>query len=678
VTDTLAAVVRAEPDWSELPAATPARVRVLLKRCLQKDPKQRLRDIGDARISLDEVLSSPPELPTIATTPISVPLWRRALPWALLGTAVIALIVLGLAYLRMANAPIPTAAAARFQIPLTERQAPGGGRFALSPDGRQLAFAAIGTDGVPRLWVRSLDSLGARPLPGSESPEFAPFFWSPDGKYIAFGSGGQLEKIDISGGPAQTICDVAAVVVGGSWNRDGVIIFGTSNGGLRRVSAGGGAATPLTTLDSSRKEIDHALPSFLPDGRHFIYLRQSAIPEDDGVYVGSLDAKPEEQDLKRLVATDWGPAYVPRSAFGMGQLLFLRAGTLMAQPFDDRRLELSGEPVAVAEHVGNFINGGFFSVSAADTLVYMTGSGTGASQLTWIDREGKVVGTAGQPSPYYTLALSPDGKRAAVTEYASPGANLGLWVLDLSRGTSTRFTFGPSFDLDPVWSPDGGRIVFQSNRNGVYDIYQKLASGAKDEELLLEPGEAKLPRSWSRDGRFLLYELSDAKTKKTDLWVLPLGGDKKPFPFLQADFNNLEGLFSPDGRFVAYVSDESGRNEIYVRTFSAEAAAATLDAGGKWLVSTGGGVEPRWSRDGKELYYLAPEGKVMNVEIATNPEFRAGVPKALFQTPPSAISTSDSSWDLTPDGKRFLFAVPTEQGAAPFTVVLNWRAGLKK
>jgi hypothetical protein len=395
VTDTLAAVVRAEPDWSQLPVPTPTRVRVLLQRCLQKDPKQRLRDIGDARISLDEVLSSPPELPNIATTPISASLWRRALPWALLGTAVIALIALGLAYLRMANAPVPTAAAVRFQIPLTERQAPGGGRFALSPDGRQLAFAAIGTDGVPRLWVRSLDSLEARPLPGSESSEFAPFFWSPDSKYIAFGSDGKLERIDISGGPAQTICDVAAVVVGGWWNRDGAIIFGTSNGGLRRVSASGGAATPLTTLDSSRKEIDHALPSFLPDGRHFIYLRQSAIPEDDGVYVGSLDAKPEEQDLKRLVATDWGPAYAPRSVFGMGQLLFLRAGTLMAQPFDDRRLELSGEPVAVAEHVGNFINGGFFSVSAADTLVYMTGSGTGASQLTWLDREGKVVGTAG-------------------------------------------------------------------------------------------------------------------------------------------------------------------------------------------------------------------------------------------------------------------------------------------
>jgi Tol biopolymer transport system component len=250
-------------------------------------------------------------------------------------------------------------------------------------------------------------------------------------------------------------------------------------------------------------------------------------------------------------------------------------------------------------------------------------------------------------------------------------------VLDLSLGTSTRFTFDPSFDLDPVWSPDGSRIVFQSNRNGAYDIYQKPASGAKDEELLLESGESKLPRSWSPDGRLLLYQASDAKAKKTNLWVLPFGGDKKPFPFLQRDFNNVEGQFSPGGRFVAYVSDESGRDEIYVRTFSAE-AAATLDAGGKWLVSTGGGVEPRWSRDGKELYYLAPEGKVMNVEIATSPEFRAGVPRALFQTPPSAISTSESSWDLTPDGKRFLFAVPTEQGAAPFTVVLNWQAALKR
>jgi Tol biopolymer transport system component len=419
------------------------------------------------------------------------------------------------------------------------------------------------------------------------------------------------------------------------------------------------------------------LPSFLPDGEHFIYLRQSAIPENTGVYVGSIDAKPGQQDLKRLLATAWGPAYVPSSNPGMGQVLFMRDGTLEAQPFDTRRLELSGEPVTVAEQVGTFIDGGFFSASANDILVYKTGSGTGTSQLTWFDRGGKVLSADGEPGTYYTLALSPDGKRAAVSQYASPGANLAIWLLDLSRGTSTRFTFGPSSDLAPVWSPDGSRIIFTSNRSGVYDLYQKPANGAKDEELLLRSSETKEPMSWSGDGRFLLYETPDPDTRKTALWVLPLGGDKKPFPFLRADFNNLEGQFSPDGRFVVYVSDESGRSEIYVRTFSPDAAVRASDIG-KWLISTEGGSYARWSQDGKELYYLASDGKLMAVEIATKPAFQAGVPKALFQAPPSAISTNESSWDLTPDGKRFLFAVPTEQGASPFTVVLNWQAGLKK
>jgi Tol biopolymer transport system component len=551
--------------------------------------------------------------------------------------------------------------------------APGGGNFALSPDGRQLAFPATGSDGVSRLWIRSLDSLEARPLPGSESPAFPPFFWSPDSRYIAFDAGGKLKKIDVSGGGAETLCDLSGYAVGGAWNRDGVIIFGTGNGGLMRISASGEPATPLTTLDSSRGEIRHDFPSFLPDGRHFIYQRISGKPENSGVYIGSLDSKPEEQDSKRLLATDQGPAYVPSSDTSSGQVLFIRDGRLMAQPFDTRRVELSGEPVPVAQQVGSFLDGGFFSASASGVLVYRTAGG-GDSQITWLDRQGKVLGTIGEPGTYATLAISPDGTRAIVSR-SDVNANDALWLLDLSRGASTRFTFGSSIALLGTWSPDGSRIIFGSNRGGGDDLYQKASSGVKDEELLLNSSEAKYPTSWSRGGRFLLYTSIKAKS---DLWVLPLEGDKKPFPFLRSEFNNEDGQFSPDGRSVAYISDESGRNEVYVRAFLPDPTAAASDTGGVSLISTGGGSQPRWRGDGKELYYRAPDGKLMAVEIATNPVFRTGVPKALFQMPPSVLSTIYHSWDLAPDGKRFLFAAPTEQGTAPFTVVLNWQAGLKK
>jgi eukaryotic-like serine/threonine-protein kinase len=678
VTDTLAAVIKEEPDWSRLPAGTPIRVRALLQRCLQKDPKQRLQAIGDARISLDEVLSGAAEPSLAGAAGISAPLWRRSLPWALFGVTAIAFAALAWVHLRVVDTPARTVDAIRFQIPLPQSATlPNDSIFSVSPDGSHLAFFAAGSDGVQRVWVRPLDSLEARSLPGSESPDATPFFWSPDSRYIAFYTDGRLKKIDISGGPAETLCDLPDEEIGGSWNRDGVIIVGQQHGGLLRVSANDGSVSPLTTLDPSRKEIYHDFPSLLPDGHHFIYLRFSSKTENSGVYVGSLDVKPEEQGAKRLLATAYRPAYVPSSDAGTGQVLFISDGTLMTQTFDTRRLELVGEPVPVAERVGFFRTFGFFSASTNGVLVYRTGS-SGAPQLTWFDREGKILGMVGDPGYTLALSLSPDGTRAAISRYDS-SANAALWLVDLSRGTTTRFTFGPSRDPFATWSPDGRRIIFAYNPSGVLDLYQKLASGVKDEELLLKSSDNKFPTSWSRDGRFLLYDSSDPNPRAKDaLWVLPLAGDKKPFPFLRTEFNNGEGKFSPDGRWVAYVSDESGRDEIYVRTFSPNFAAAASDTGGKWLISSQGGSGPRWRGDGKELYYLASDGKLMAVEIATTPVFRAGVPKALFQTQGNAVSMIQYSWEPSPDGKRFLFVTPAEQGTVPFTVVLNWQAGLKK
>ena len=675
VTETLAAVIRGEPDWSRLPAATPVRVRVLLERCLRKDPKQRLRDIGDARISLDETLSGAPEPVPAGAPQAAAPRWRRALPWALFGIAVA--VAAALAFVHFRQKPI-AAAAVRLELPLPKDVAlSGSGSFALSPDGRKLAFYAAGSEGVMRLWVRSMDSLTARPLPGSEGGQQAPIFWSPDSRDIAFGADGELKKIDLTGDPAETLCAFPGDVVGGSWNRAGVILFGSS-AGIMRVSADGGAATPVTALDRSRSETAHVLPIFLPDGRHFLYKRRSSKAGTSGIYIGSLDAKPNWQDAKQLLASDYGAVYAPPSGpgsgSGMGRLLFLRDGVLMAQLFDASRLALVGDPVTVAERVGSFRDFGFFAASNGGTLVYRTGGG-GNLQLTWFDRQGKVLGTAGDRGLYRRPALSPDGTQAAVGLRDLQTGKLALWLIDFSRGTSTRFTFGSADTENPIWSPDGKRILFASNPDGHFDLYQKPANGATGEELLLKSDETKFATSVSRDGRFLLYYSIDPKTQR-DLWVLPLEGDKKPFLFLRTASNESDGHFSPDGQWVAYVSDESGRNEIYLRRFSPGSAAAGADTGGKWQVSYGGGLWPQWSKDEKELYYLTPDNKVMAVAVSTNQVFQAGAAKLLFQAPPQAGGTFG---DYTADGKRFLFLAPAQQtGQAPFNVVLNWQTGLKK
>jgi eukaryotic-like serine/threonine-protein kinase len=679
ITDTLAAVIKEDPDWSRLPANMPVRVRLLLQRCLQKDPKQRLRDIGDARISLDEVLAGAPEPSSavVAVTSDPAPLWRRALPWATTIALAVVAATFAWAYHRAAHPPVPIANAMRFQIPITSAPAPGGGWFAISPDGRQLAFAATDADGVSRLWVRPLDSLEAHPLSGSESPIFPPFFWSPDSRYIAYNAGGKLNKVEVSSGTAETLCDAPEYVIGGSWNRDGTIIFGSFPGAIMRVSASGGTATPVTALDPSRSDRYHAMPSFLADGRHFIYWRASSSAGSTGIYIGSIDAKPNEQDSKPLLVSDLAAAYAASSDPDSGQLLFMRNGSLMAQPFDARGLQLSGDPVVVAQNVGTYSGVGFFSVSNGGILVYRTASAVASSQLTWFDRQGKALGTAGEPASYQDLALSPDGSKAVAARSNPESHTSAVWTFDFSLGTNTRLTFGFSA-VDPIWSPDGNRILFSTTSGGAMDLYQKAANGAADQELLVKSGENKYPSDISRDGRFLLYESHGTKTLG-DLWVLPLQGDAKPFPFLLTMSNEIDGHFSPDRRWVAYMSNESSRFEIYVRPFSADVSAPDASgAGPKWQVSYGGGQEPRWSADGKKLYYLTLDWKVMEVDVTASPAFQAGTPRLLFQAPRQRDVVNGN---YTVDGKRFLFLAPAGQAGqaqAPFNVVLNWQALLEK
>ena len=433
-------------------------------------------------------------------------------------------------------------------------------------------------------------------------------------------------------------------------------------------------------LPSSDGQTIHSMPSFLPDGRHFIYLRDAKGSETAGIYLSSLDAKPDEP-MKRVATTGWEAQYVPTADPHLGYLLFMQEGTVMAQPFDNRRLELTGSAVPVAEQVGT--SGGrwaAFSASSNGALAYWR-SGTldiRNVQLNWRDRKGTSLGIVGEAGFYRGVFLSPDSTLAALgvqtTKNQSDRAS-DIWLLDFSRGGSgTRFSFNGAAG-GVVWSPDGNRIVFSSRRDGAADIYVKPVNGSTDEEILLKSVEDKIPTSWSRDG-LLLYTVSASKTK-LDIWVLQLAGDKKQIPFLQTTFNESEAQFSPDGRWVAYKSDKSGRDEVYVRAFIPPSASGSPIAGAEWPVSTAGGLQPEWRNDGKELYYRAPDGKLMAVDVTLGPAFHAGTPSVLFPGAPG--QQQRVVWDATADGKRFLFAAQLEQSApAPFTMVLNWQSGLKK
>jgi serine/threonine protein kinase/Tol biopolymer transport system component len=673
-------------DLPPLNEDTPATYRIMVEKALEKKPAERYQSMREIVVDLKRAQrpgSAVPPFPHIGgmhlsfeTAPIPGQTHRPWLAWGAAAVFLVALAALSLVHFRERPlVPVPV----QFQISPSGKLLRGD-PFAVSPDGRHLAFAATGFDGIARLWIRDLDSLEVRVLSDSHpatvkySGIVPPFFWSPDSHFIGFQVGGKLAKIEISGGPAQPLCDVQGFVVGGSWNREDVIVFADSARGLMQVSAAGGVASLLTTFDPSREEVIHVLPFFLPDGRHFLYLRASSSPEYSGAYVGSVNTKPEDQDAKRLLVTTSAPVYVASSDSDSGKVLFMRQGTLMAQPFDAHRLEPFGVAVPIAGRVGSYLDYGFFSASNNGVLVYRSDAGQ-IYQLTWLDQQGKVLATVAEPGRYNGLALSPDGRRVAVSRTNPENTpNWDVWLLDEGRNTSTRLTYEQVRASFPVWSADGSSVIFSSVRAGEVNLYLKQASGAGDERLLLKSSDVfKYATSSSRDGRFLLYTAENPKTKN-DLWVLPLNGDRKPIPFLRTEFNESSGQFSPDGHWIAYTSDESGSDEIYVRNFSNGSAQGSWDTAGKWLISKRGGTDPRWREDGKELFYVASDGKLMSVDISAKPVLEAGTPKPLFQLPPGFIGG-----DVTPDGRRFLIGVPVAQSASvPFTVVLNWQKIVKK
>jgi serine/threonine protein kinase len=706
------------PPISKLQPMTPPALDRLVKTCLAKDPDNRWQSAHDIANELKWIDEGSSQAGVPAPV-ISRRKSRERIAWSAAGVFFLATLALAAAFVYLHRSPDPERAV-RFYVYPPEKLTFTFGT--ISPDGSRLVFRAL-YNGRQILWVRPLDVLQAQPLNGTED-SIGSVFWSPDSRFVGFFAGGKLKKIEISGGPPQTLCDAAAAFAG-AWNRDGVILFATGSQPLHRVSASGGPATPVTTLEKSRQELGHAFPSFLPDGRHFLYFARAAQRENDGVYLGSLESK----ETKRILAgVSPNISYAPP-----GYLLFGREGTLMAQRFNPDRFELAGDPFPIAEQVGFGAAARVparFSVSENGVLVYQAGSGGAeASQLAWFDRQGKQIELVGTPGPYRTLALSPDEKRLAVELTDLQAGSGDVWLFDLSRrGVPSRFTFDPAIDTAAVWSPDGSRIIFVSSRDGTSNLYQKISSGAGSDQLLLKgaAGPAIVPTDWSRDGRFLLYEVTKTASKK-DLWVLPMGesnlqmsgsgqaesgrqkaegsrqkaegsrqtaggsrqeaegspdlgksatGDRKPFPFLHSEFNERQGQFSPDGKWIAYSSDESTKFEVYVQPFPA--------TGAKFQVSTSGGTQPAWRRDGKELFYLTTDGKLMAVDVKLGSTFEQGIPKLLFQAriPTAFPGAFRNFYVASADGRRFLFYSPIgESGTSqitPITVVLNWTAGLKR
>jgi hypothetical protein len=667
--ETMASILRDEPDLRKVPA----QARRLLRRCLEKDPQKRLRHIGDVMALLDEPPSG--ESSPATATPLDLRT-RSSRRWLLPTAAIAGVLLVGAAVIWWApwSSPEPLPDAVQFEVGPAEKMTfITGGGMAVSPDGRWMVFPAVGEDGATRFWIRSLDSVEVRALPGTEvGPITPPAGWTHDSRYVLFSQNNTLKRVDISGGPPQSLADLPAAHNGVASNGE-VILLGLApnvRGALLGVPARGGTATPVTQLDPGDRR--HAFPQFLPDGRHFLYLRVAADANRMGVYVGSIDAKPGEQSSDRLLATD-REAYYAKSPRGGGHLVFMRERTLLAQPFDVSTQKLTGEAVPIADGVDSFSNANFglFSVSDNGTLVYRSGP-SAAMTLTWLDASGRPAGTLGEAGEYTSPAVSPDGSRLAVAR-GRAGAR-DIHIVDVARGASSQFTFSADDEDAPVWSPDGKNLVFASRRNGQPRTFVRPADGSREERMLVDDAE---PSSWSTDGRFLLITRSADKTG-TDVWVVPdpagAAGPGKPVPVIVE--NAVQGLarFSPEGRWVAYTSLEAGLPQIYVRAFSYVDGAVVT--GPKRLVSKGAGFAPRWSAAGDRLFYGTGTLQMFAVDIDTRAGFQAGEPRHLFNAPPPLLNTW---WDFDTRRERFLFvAAPASGRTSPFTVVLNWESRLRK
>jgi Tol biopolymer transport system component/predicted Ser/Thr protein kinase len=656
----ISAIMKEEPaPIATLQPMTPPALDRVVKTCIAKDPEDRFQTAHDAKLQLQWIA----EVGSAAGVPAPVIARRKnreRLAWTGFAIAALAAALFAAGYLHRAPRP---ELGVRATLPFPEKTFLG--ELALSPDGTRLVFTAVRHGGQPALWIRTLDESSAKPVVGAENAFFP--FWSPDGRFVGFFADGKLKRADPSGGAVLTICD-AERGVGGTWNRDGTIVFAPAPTSiLYRVAAGGGKPVPVTKLDAARHETAHRYPQFLPDGRHFLYMAVNlGGPGNDpanAIRVGSLDGRLDKAVVRTL----------SNASYSSGYLLYVREGTLLAHRFDLSRLETEGDPMPVVQRV-NLSGWHSFSVfSASESGMLVTAPlFAPASRLLWLDRGGKESGSVGEAASFGFVRLSPDGRKLVADVYDPVHDTSDIWVYDASGGIGTKFVSGTqAHEASGVWSPDGARIVFSSDRkakNVRADLWIKPLDGGK-EELFAEAPDWRTPDDWSPDGRFLSCVVIPAQGKRNNqLWTLDTTAGNRASPFAAEALYQGSSRFSPDGRWIAYVSDQSGTLEVYVRPFPS--------GPGTWQISTAGGSFPSWRRDGKELYYLSLDFKLMAVPVGADAKFHAGSPVALFPVRPSGAG---AVYDVTSDGQRFLVnSLASELGSPPLDLLVHWTALLPK
>jgi eukaryotic-like serine/threonine-protein kinase len=642
----IAAILKEEPrPISELQPLSPSALDRVIRTCLAKDPADRWQTAHDLALQLRWLTEGVSQTGTPATAAGPGPGRRGRLSLAATGVLFLALGLLGgfllfrgkeekqrvqLFLVRPTSAPFSTFDFAE-----------------LSPDGRQVAFVGHSPEGRGALYLRPLDSLESRSLAGTEGASHP--FWSPDGLHLGFFADGKIKKIDVGGGPPLVLAE-APMGRGGSWSRDGTILFAPNEGqGIHRVPASGGADVVVTKIGSGEEA--HRYPAFLPDGRHFVFLADAPRTEDHHLKAGSLDSG----ETVELTAAVSNVRYADP-----GMLLFMRSGTLLAQPFDPSRLKLTGDPRVLARDLVECVESNHrfeFTLSETGVLAYRSADPT--SQLTWVDRTGRHLEPVGPRGRFREFKLSPDGRGISLERRDADGRIGDLWLLSPARGITSRLTFRPGSECCLTWSPDGSEVVFGSARSGLDDLYRKSPADPARETLLLTWPEGAVATSWSPDGRSLLFE-SLAPATKTDIWILPMEGGGKPEPLIQGPFEEHDAIFSPDGKWIAYVSDESGREEVYLRPFPVGSR--------RYQVSTAGGTAPAWRGDAREVFFIGKENRLMSAEIPTHgPEIQVATPVELFPLPGDRFIPA-------PDGRRFLVDVRSEDAfSSPLTVVLNWK-----
>jgi Tol biopolymer transport system component len=649
----ISAIMSAEPSApTTLAPLTPPALERLIQACLAKDPEERVQTAHDVKLELGWIA----EGGSRAGVPAAIAARRRSrerLAWALAGAALaVAIAALGSLLLRRSEPP----RVVRFDVqPPRETTRMSWPR--VSPDGRTLAFLAFDSTGAQRTWIRPVDAVEAHPLEGVTGN--ARPFWSPDSRYLAFFAEGKLRKVPIAGGPAVSICD-APGGSDGTWGKGGWILFdGGLGDSIRGVPATGGVPRAITFIDHAHNETGHAWPFFLPDGRHFLFVA-SRMGGTDAIRIGTLGSR----ESRTVGSTENRVEYALP-----GYLLYVNGGTLVAQAFDARSARTTGDPVPVGENIGGSV--GDFSVSSAGVLAYRSTGSQEPARLLWVARDGHILGEAAPPGLYEDVVLSPDGTRAALSVVSGQLATRDIWVRDLVRGVNSRLTFDPGDEIAPAWSPDGNRIAFCRIRGDMTRCYVKAANGVGAEDSLAHaPGSFEAPYDWSGATNTLVIAHITPPIQ-WDIWVIPADGRQAPRPFLQSPFDERGGRLSPDGRWLAYASNESGHNEVYVVPYPGP--------GGKGQISTAGGSMPQWRADGKELFFRGADPSIMAVDVRAGTTFEVGVPKLLFKITFTEGGYSGYRWAVSRDGQRFLINTPSAAATAGrFIVVTNWTTELRR